>query len=236
MKTMLLKPLRASLIFIFTSLVFCQLQAQDRIIKQTGDTVYCKIVSLDNENLLYKVKQGDSTVNKSISRGNVLDYRYQYKYTNTSKYRTDTLKALDILLIYKRANGKPVKILKKDGKHVTPIELDVMLQNDMAAYSLYKSAKKSSKACFLFIKVGTICLGASAGYLVGSSLGQAASSQTTTSGQTSGTSSTDPAAVSASLACIGAACIAVGIAMKPNINKKLFKALKIHNNTIRDQQ
>jgi hypothetical protein len=231
MKTMLLKPYRVLLIFIFTSLISYQLQAQDRIIKQTGDTIYCRIVSLNSENIVYNVKQGDATVKISVSRKDILDYRYQYKYTNTLKYRTDTLKALDILLVYKRANGKPVKILKKDGKHITVIELDSMLQNDIAAYSLYKSAKKSYKAYSLFIKVGSICLGASVGYIVGSSLSQSTSSQTTTSGQTSGNSSSDAVAVSGSLACIGAACIGVGLAIKPNINKKLFKALKIHNNT-----
>jgi hypothetical protein len=234
MKITLLNSIRLFPVFIFTVLISNQIHAQDMIITELKDTIYCKIMSIDSDQVNYSVKKGEVMVNASLKRSGILDYRYQYKYTTTSKYQTDSLNSLNILLVYKKANGKPAKILKKDGSPVTSIELkNIFPQNDKEAYALYKAAKKKSKVGLVFVKVGAGCLGASIGYLLGSSLGQAASSSTTTSGQTTNSSSS-AAGVSAGLALVGVACIGVGLSIGKKANKKIFKALKIRNDNFKN--
>jgi hypothetical protein len=219
MKSSLLNSIgKTAPILVFLTLLSLTAQTQDRIIKTSGDTIYCKISKIDSTRISFTIKKNDVEVNSSLLRTEIADYKYQYKYTTSSKYKIDSLKTLGILLVYKKKNGKPVKIIKNDGMTLTLAALKPILITDKEAYALYDEARKKHKTALLFAKCGGAFIGFGLGSLIAGAAGGATPEANAENAITAGV-----------LGGLGIASIGISFTMLPKANQKLFEALKIRN-------
>jgi hypothetical protein len=78
-------------LFLIISALFAfyQLQAQDIIIRNSGDTVRCKITSLDSFNIYLSFKKGQYTYNTFISKHDVKEFHYK-AYVDAPKIENAT--------------------------------------------------------------------------------------------------------------------------------------------------
>ncbi len=196
---------------ILIFLIFEQIHAQDIIVRNTGDTIFCKITNIDSTKIMFDMEKNEKIISTSISKNEIIDYKYQYQYTSSIEYQIDTIKSLDIVLIYKK-NGNPYKILKNE-KDVSLYDLDQMLKNDKEAYSIYKKAGLQRLIALCFAGSGGACIGSALAQLM---LGEI-------DGPTAG-------------GIIGAGCVFVAIAfpiqLKANIN--FFNAVKKYDANLKN--